>query len=236
MTIRLYIGILRDSLKSFGRLFAFYRLTLVEIREESTEEAIKTFVFRSNRKITFKAGQYGIWLATRPLLGKPGKLFTVASAPEEDLVQFTTHISNSAFKQYINRFKPGDTLLMEGPIGEFVLPNPLPEQVVLVAGGIGVTPFRALAKHVAANTLPVKMTLIHSARSFHLFKDELHPQMTEAYYVNREELSSTLREVATKQPKAIYYISGPPQFVTAARDELREHGIVHIKTDGFLGY
>lgn len=233
-TLRLYAGILRDSLKSLPRLFAIYKLTLKEVRDEG--ENIKTFIFASKRKVRFQAGQYGIWFMPRFIKGKPARLFTVAAAPGEDTVQVSTRIGPSDFKQKLSRLKPGDTVYVDGPIGEFVLPKILPEHIVFVAGGIGITPIRSLSKHIHDNALPVKTTLVHSADGYYLYQDELKGYVDTAHFTTRENFDATLQQLATERPNAIYYLSGPPGFVEVAHNTLAAHGVKHIRTDAFLGY
>src|ERR1700722_7437672 len=120
-TVQLYFGILRDSLKSFSKLFVIHHLTLQEVSIEG--EDIKTFVFKSDKDLDYQAGQYGIWLLRRWVKGKPFRLFTVASAPEEGVMRLSTRISKSDFKQKLNKLVAGDKLLMFGPIGEFTIPK-----------------------------------------------------------------------------------------------------------------
>ncbi len=234
LTMRLYLGILRDSLKSFGKLFVLHHLTLQEVRPEG--EDIKTFVFKSNKKLNYRAGQYGIWMQRRWVKGKPWRFFTVASAPEEGVVQLSTRISKSDFKQKLNELKPGGKMLMLGPIGEFTLPQPAPSEVVFVAGGIGVTPIRAISKYTSDASLPIKTTLIHSSRGYYLYKDELEKYVTKAYFTDRDSFEAILQQVAEQQPEAIFYLSGPPNFVESTRKLLLQKNVRHIKTDGFLGY
>ncbi|HSH55226.1 MAG TPA: FAD-dependent oxidoreductase [Candidatus Limnocylindrales bacterium] len=233
-TLQLYLGILRDAIKSFGKLFVFHKLTLQEVRDEG--ENIKTFIFESNRKLDYKAGQYGIWFMPKFIKGKPGRLFTLASSPEEGIVQLSTRIGKTDFKQKLSRLKPGATVFMEGPIGQFTLPNPSPEAVVFIAGGIGITPIRALAVYVHDAELPVNTTLIHSADDFYLYKDEMKQYFHESHFVTRSDFETVLRQVAHDQANATFFLSGPPGFVESAHTILRKQGIKRIKTDAFLGY
>jgi ferredoxin-NADP reductase len=233
-TIRLYFGILRDSLKSFNKLFVIHHLTLQKVRTEG--EDIKTFVFKSNKDLDYRAGQYGIWMLKRWVKGKPFRLFTVASPPDEGVIQLSTRISKSDFKQKLNKLVPGDKLLMFGPIGEFTIPKQPPGDIVFVAGGIGITPIRAIAKHIRDASLPIKSILIHSSHDLYLYKAELEQYIDQTYFTTHDNFETTLDKVAKQQQNATYYLSGPPQFVESARKLLMQNNIRLIKTDGFLGY
>lgn len=235
--IKLNLLIGRDMLKSFRQLLVMHKLTLQEVRSEN--EDIKTFVFSSNQKLTYQPGQYGIWVLKRWVRGKPGRLFTVASPPEDNVIQLSTRISNSDFKQKLNKLRVGDTMLMFGPIGLFTLPRPLPPSIVLVAGGIGITPMRALAKHIYNQSLPVRLTLIHSGNGSYLYRDEMTGYAAQAHFVTRESLAATVASVvAVHDTAAVYYLAGPPAFVEATGKLLGQNNVgrQQIRKDGFLGY
>ncbi len=67
-----------------------------------------------------------------------------------------TRMRDTAFKRVLAKMPAGSPVQMEGPSGNLVLPNDASRPVVLLAGGIGITPFRSMVvgrqrtKHVAA--------------------------------------------------------------------------------------
>ena len=74
--------------------------------------------------------------------------FTLASAPAEKVVKITTRISNdpSEFKKALLELKQGMKISMSGPVGSFYLKDNSP--TLLIAGGIGITPFRSIVKQI----------------------------------------------------------------------------------------
>lgn len=232
--MRSHLGVLRDLLKNFYKLFTPHFLILKEIRDEG--EDIKTFVFTSNKKIKYKAGQYGVWFQKRWIFGKPWRLFSLASSPEENTIQLSTRISKSDFKQKLSKLMIGNRVIMLGAIGEFTLPKEVPEKAVFVAGGIGITPIRSLIKRTNESSLPIETTLIHSGREFYLYRNELEKLVNQAYYTTHDNFENVLNQVIEQNKNAIYYLSGPPQFVENARVLLINKNIHHIKIDSFLGY
>src|ERR1700751_6016787 len=72
--------------------------------------------------------------------------------------------------------EPGDELELRGPIGGyFVWDASLSGPLLLISGGSGIVPLRAMLRHWAAARLPVKVRVLHSARSLDdvIYRDEL---------------------------------------------------------------
>lgn len=234
-TLWFYLYITWEAILGFRTVFKLNVLKLKEVRQEG--EDIKTFIFSPNKKVGFEAGQYGLWWMPKWIWGKPARLFTVAASPTEDTLQVSTRISGTDFKQKLAKLPQGGKIYMFGPIGRFTLGKNLPSTAVLVAGGIGVTPMRAISRFVHDTKAPVKLTLIHSADRFYLFRKEFEKYISERHFVIRGTFPDTLKKVAGKVDKDTrFYISGPPAFVVAAEQQLKQLGITNIRKDGFLGY
>lgn len=224
-----------EMLLDLKGLFTLHSLKLKEIRQEG--ENIKTLVFSQGKRARFEAGQYGLWFMPKFIWGKPVRLFTVAASPTEDTLQVSTRISGTDFKQKLSKLPAGGKVYMFGPIGRFVLGKTPPKNAVLVAGGIGVTPMRSIARFVYDTKSPVKLTLIHSADKYYLYRKEFEKYVPECHFVTKETLLQTLKDVAGRVPgNTPFYISGPPAFVTFTEQSLKQLGCRNIRKDGFLGY
>lgn len=234
-TLNLYGSIIGDSLAGFIKLFQIHRVTLLDKQKEGDD--IVSFVFESKGKISYDAGQYGIWFMPKFMWGKPVRLFTVAAPPQQGTVQISTRISQSKFKQNMNNMSTGDHLWLFGPIGRFTIAPKHPKEVVLLAGGIGITPMRSIILDIANKKLKIKTHLIHSSRGIYLFKNELKTQATTASYTTKVNYVDTLtKKIKEVGNDTVFYISGPPGFVYATEKILKQNGVTNIKKDGFLGY
>lgn len=232
--MKFYIAVTVDSLKSFHRLFVVNKVTLTN---KTSLRDITTFHFKSNKKIKYTSGQYGLWMLPRFVWGKPVRFFTIASPAGDGDIQLSTRISKTDFKQKLSQLKAGQSAYFIGPIGEFTVAQPPPEHIVLVAGGIGVTPMRAIAKELFTEHAATKASLIHSADGDYLYRDEMEQYCQATHFVTRDNFAQTCQTVVEDAGKAaIYYISGPPGFVSAAEGVLKKQGVTSIKKDGFLGY
>ena len=84
---------------------------------------------------------------------------SIASSPTENFLLFSTKISRTLFKQKIGSLKVGDKIKIKGPMGVFVLDENA-KNIVILGGGIGITPFRDMIKYATDKKLPVKLTLL----------------------------------------------------------------------------
>src|SRR6202035_6017558 len=95
----------------------------------------------------FKAGQYlDMTLLDPPETDSEGNIrsFSIASAPHEETLMVATRMRDTAFKRVLRTMPLGTAVKIEGPCGDLILQNDGARTVVLLAGGIGITPFRSM--------------------------------------------------------------------------------------------
>src|SRR5207237_5900947 len=104
--------------------------------------------------------------------------YSIASAPEDEhLVITVERLDDGEVSPYLtDELRTGDEIELRGPIGGyFVWEESLGGPLLLVAGGSGVVPLRAMLRHHRAvgSTIPVR--LLYSARSLDelIYRDEL---------------------------------------------------------------
>ncbi len=206
-----------------------------------------SFIFKAARLPTWKAGQHAIFtLPGKPVAGKTWRPFSVASAPSEGVIRVGTIIppEPSSFKQHLAALKPGEKARMHGPYGELYL-RPTMKNLVAVAGGIGITPFRSIITELARLRSDASLKLIYADNGQHIYQDELdaasaaNPNVEIIYTSTTEETNAALEvQVSRHQNDAHYLLSGPPGMVEAVRRELRSRRVKpsQILNDPFKGY
>src|SRR3954471_24252111 len=157
-------------------LSIFKKRELLFLESYKEAESVYTFLFRKEKDLTWKAGQHGLFSITHKKIKNPTKPFTVASAPTEDVVRLTMRIGEnpSDFKKAMLELKQGMKVKMSGPVGSFYLKDNKPS--LLIAGGIGITPFRSILKQVEAewNEVEKQINLLYmDSKKSYLFKDEM---------------------------------------------------------------
>ena len=141
-------------------------LTLIDKVLEAKDS--KSFVFQTEKNLKYLPGQY--MYITLPELKfndtkGPTRYFTISSSPTESpFIKITTRIrKKSGFKKTLDQLKIGEKISAEGPSGTYILDESEKGNHILIAGGIGITPFRSFIKyHIDKNILETNFYLIYS--------------------------------------------------------------------------
>lgn len=180
---------------------------------------------------------------------------SLASSPTRPDLEYGARLSQSAWKRAFAALEPGDTVLVEGPAGHFVLEETRP--AVMLAGGIGITPLKGMIEYATDEELAIPITLVYSNRSAEeiAYREELaaaeeaNPRLSIMHTLTRQvpeawpgrqgridrELLNQLRE---EQPDAVWYICGTPGMVEEMAGILDSLGVPQedILYEQFWGY
>jgi predicted ferric reductase len=134
-----------------------------------------TSVYITGRDLTnlpMRAGQFfkfrfvsrGLWWQVHP--------FSLSAAPNGQHLRITVKRVGD-FTAKIAHLQPGTRVLIEGPFGIFTSLRRRQPRALLIAGGIGITPLRALIEELPQRK--ASFTLLYRARTWPdvVFKDEL---------------------------------------------------------------
>jgi Flavodoxin reductases (ferredoxin-NADPH reductases) family 1 len=232
------------------------------LSREMVAERTMSFRFAKPADWSYRAGQFvDVTLLDPPQTDAEGntRRFSVSSAPREDVIAITTRLRDTAFKRVLQQVPPGTEVKIEGPFGDFRLHH-ADRPAVLLAGGIGITPFRSiLVEMIGGSSLPYRVVLLHANRRPEdaAFAGEFRalertdpnltfvPTMTamagsteawegEQGHINTAMLGRHLNGVSNP----IYYIAGPAGMVQASRAMLVASGVDEddIRTEEFTGY
>ena len=222
-------------------------MTLQLIEKEHLVDNVWAFRFKPDGPFSWTAGQYvRVELPhDNPDTEGTERWFTNSAAPFEGIMQITTRVTESTFKQALSKLEPGDELrLIENPEGDFVWQDSdLP--MVFVAGGIGITPFRSILRQRAHDGQPLPVTLVYGGRTADVpFRGELdelaaaHPEFKVHYVIGAPLTSEGVAEVVPNVNGSLVYVSGPEPMVEALGDDLKQHGLraAQLKQDFFPNY
>ena len=217
------------------------QLKLLATRSEAGN--IKSFIFETGGLIWI-AGQNQAFVLTQAGPDEADNLrwFTLASAPSEGVVQVSTRVSASIYKQALDRLQPGDSVGVRDLGGDFTWEEESATPVVLVAGGIGVTPFRSILLERHARGKPLNATLLYFNRDTQIaFRDELqllaarHPELDVRYLIGEQISAERILDEEPLAARVPVYLSGPEPMVESVGNDLKQRG-VDLHQDWFPGY
>lgn len=218
-------------------------LQLKLLSSHSEAGNIKSFVFE-NGGLTWIAGQNQAFILDQVGSDAADNLrwFTLASAPSEGVVQVSTRIGPSRFKQALDRLQPGDSIGVRDLDGDFTWEEASATPVVLVAGGIGVTPFRSMLMERAARGKPLNAMLLYFSRDNQIaFRDELdrlaseHPELDVRYLIGEPISAERILDEEPLAAQVPVYLSGPEPMVESVGNDLKQRGVI-LRQDWFPGY
>lgn len=145
---------------------------------DNNSHDVKTFCFETidGRSLSFKPGQYLVLEA--PVGAKLlQRAYTIASAPiaGSSLCELTIKRDGQFTQWLFDCFEVGHTIRASLPTGHFTLDLANRDKLLLLSGGVGITPMLSFSRHIANQNLSLDVVFIHSARSAQecLFSDEL---------------------------------------------------------------
>jgi ferredoxin-NADP reductase len=231
-------------------------------RSETVAENTMAFYFAKPPGFHHRAGQSLAMTLINPTetdsMGDT-RIFTIASAPAEPELMIATRIRDTAFKRVLKAAQAGWAVEIDGPSGELVLQEDTSRPAVFLAGGIGITPFLAIARSIERDRLPHRVHLFYANRrpedaaflmelqqmeksnpDFHLVPVMAEPEKSsrpwkgETGYIRRDLLERHLAGLV----EPIYYLAGPPAMTMAMRRMLASIGIAEhaMRYEEFYGY
>lgn len=140
--------------------------TVREVTQAASNIALLTLEPRTeDDRLTFYPGQYatvGFKLNGRPT---PMRCFSIVSSPEDTgTLQFAMRVQGD-FTHTVSQLQPGDEAFVHGPFGSFVIDPEYDKRVVMIAGGIGITPFISMLKHAKTLKPSIPITLLYGVRN-----------------------------------------------------------------------
>ncbi|MGW2861046.1 ferredoxin reductase family protein [Streptomyces sp. NPDC001205] len=166
-----------------------HALHVVEVRDESPD--VVSVVMRGTGLDALRAepGQFLRWRFMRRRLWYTSLPFSLSAPVRDDTVRITVK-ALGVHSRRIRRLRPGTRVLATGPFGAMTAHRRTRRKVLLLAGGVGITPMRVLFETLPA--APGDLTLLYRASNA-------------AQLVLRDELEA----IAAQRQAALHYLLGP---------------------------
>lgn len=223
-----------------------HRLRVAGVQQEA--RGVVSVYIRGKRLDELRAepGQFFRWRFLTRKLAWAANPYSLSAPVRPDLIRIT--VKNSGrHSAALRRLRPGTRVLAEGPYGALTAGRRRRRKVLLLAGGVGITPIRALFETLPGS--PGDITLVYrtTKRTDLVFENEL-TQIASArgaatHYIvgSRIELGWDplspvgLTRIVPGIADHDVYVCGPDGMMTAAIAALREAGVPrrHIHHESF---
>lgn len=227
-------------------------ITLHFVLRETIAAGCQELFFETEESFTWTPGQWLLYDIKHPQIDERGttRKFTISTTPSEEMIGLACRFyeDGSSFKRELLRLHPGDTVEAEGPFGEFILPSDIPG-AVLVAGGIGIVPYKPMLKSWIAKGAKSFIHLIYANRSDDFPYKELLDSLSDQHtnlkidYVNTSGAgfldAHKIMELAGDDlyKQGLVYIAGPkPMTKDLTKQFEKSYANIRVKKDSFSNY
>ena len=215
-----------------------HRLRISHIVAEAPD-TISVYITGNNiDQLNAQGGQYfrwrflarGVWYQTHP--------FSLSAHPTENTLRLTVKGVGAYTRRLKRRLRPGQRVLADGPYGAFTAFLRRRRRVLLIGGGVGVTPLRAIAQTLDGNERDVIFAQRATTEHDLLMVDELRrmqrqgkltflPVLGKRGKTAREDPMhpTRLREAIPDLCEREIFICGSPGMVASTIRNLRRAGV-----------
>jgi predicted ferric reductase len=212
----------------------FYRLRVANVVAEGPSVTSIRIEGHHLARLHPRPGQFFLWRFLTRGFWWTSHPFSLSEAPDGRSLR----ISVKAAGDHTSRMRSipfGTRVVAEGPYGAFTESVRRRDKALLIAGGIGITPVRALAETIEGNTIVIYRVLTDDdiVLSDELTRISERRDLTVQYVVGdhlsaegRDLLSTAhLRELVPDIAERDVFLCGPPAMVAAIEGNVRRAGV-----------
>jgi predicted ferric reductase len=221
-----------------------YRLRVAAVVDEGPGVVSLHIAGRNLERLRAEPGQFFLWRFLRPERWWTAHPFSLSAAPDGRSLRVTVKALGDHSAK-LATIPVGTRVIAEGPFGVFTEAARRRERILLIAGGIGITPIRALLEGVRGDAV-VLYRVVHADEI--IFQRELDELAEERcirleYVVGDHRTEDGARLLDAAHLHALVpdllerdvYVCGPPGLTDALLARLRDAGVPrrHIHAERF---
>ncbi|MFI6855181.1 ferric reductase-like transmembrane domain-containing protein [Streptomyces sp. NPDC050416] len=212
-----------------------HRLRVTAVVPENDDVVSVYITGRDLDRLPARAGQFFLWrFLTRDRWWQANP-FSLSAAPDGRTLRLTVKRAGEG-SAALRHLKAGTRVFAEGPYGAFTTLHRTRPDALLIAGGVGVTPIRALLEELDGHAVVIyrvatdrDAVLYDELRELALAKEaELHlvtgPALPDR--LAPQELARLVPDITGRD----VYLCGPPPMMNAVLGSLRELGVPPTQT------
>jgi predicted ferric reductase len=207
-----------------------FRLRVAEVVPEGQDVVSVRLTGRQLDRLGARPGQFFLWRFLTRGRWWEAHPFSLSQAPDGRSLRMTAKAVGD-YTRDLRTLPVGTRAVTEGPFGIFTSDAKVREKTLLIAGGIGITPIRALLDELGGDTVVIYRVI---EREEALFTDELGRARARVEIVagdhadeGGDDLLSAehLRELVPDIAERDVFVSGPPGLVNFIERNVRRAGV-----------
>lgn len=212
-----------------------HRLRVERVLDEGNGVASIILRGRHLNELNAESGQFFRWRFLSRKTWRSSHPFSISAAPHDEFLRITVKAVGDG-TTLIHSIRPGTRVLAEGPYGAMTDGRRRGRGVLLIAGGVGITPMRALFESLPVNGSNLALLYRASSDEEVLFREELEqiasyrgaqlilvigPASDPRTAISPENLRSAFPDLASRD----VFICASPRFSGAVRAALLQAGL-----------
>ncbi|MGA6168312.1 ferredoxin reductase family protein [Amycolatopsis magusensis] len=212
---------------------AYHRFQVAAVVPEAHDVVSVHVTGRHLDKLAARAGQFSIWRFPGHRHWWLANPFSLSAAPNGRSLRLTAKAAGSG-SAGLRHLKPGTRVFMEGPYGSFTAQHRTRHGILLIAGGVGITPIRALLEEDPTGNVVVLYRVRDESEAVllreiqHLVgvrRGQLHLLTGRTGQGAPPFAPEALRHLVPDITQRDVYVCGPPAMTATVTDSLRKLGV-----------
>lgn len=186
-------------------------------------------------KLPARAGQFFLWRFLTKDRWWQANPFSLSAAPDGRTLRLTAKVAGDGTAA-LRHLKVGTRVFAEGPYGAFTALHRTRPEAVLIAGGVGVTPIRALLEELHGHAVVIyRVATDRDAVLYEELRELAHAKGAELHLVtgpvSPDKLApAELRRMVPDITDRDVFLCGPPPMMNAVLGSLRELNVPKAQT------
>lgn len=208
-----------------------YDFRVESIRQENNNVNSIIISGRDLSRFKARAGQFvlvrfiakGFWTEAHP--------FSLSEMPDGKRLRLTVKMLGD-FTGRLPFLPIGTRVIIEGPLGRFTVDRARKDKILLIAGGIGITPLRSLFEEFSKSGRQVELVYAANSEADFVLKNELDKlagNNAKVHYISADREGRLTDELLKKEIPDItersIYLCGPPVMMKVVRGSLARLGV-----------
>ena len=211
---------------------------LTVLRTQTADDNYSFLILKRPSDFTFTAGQC-VKIGLVGTLSSEARIFSIASIPDEKDMIILVKNGDSDYKKKVLALKPGEQVAASSPTGGFMFDKKAP--AVMIAGGMGIAPFRSIVKDVIDSGYRQPINLIHLSRDTNPpFKQDFLALQQQfeffhfSHFANEDKRPNLQKLILrfvndSSSENPAYYLAGPVELVDSCWQALLLFGVDPLK-------